>query len=149
MIEIPRAAIIAHKLAREVDFFSIGTNDLIQYTIAVDRGNERVADLYQPCHPAIIQLLRTVSDAAKAAGIWCGVCGEMAADISLTPLFVGLGFAELSTASNQVPRVKYAIRKLNAAHCRELMEQVQDMTDPEEIHDRIREAALEHYPELF
>jgi phosphoenolpyruvate-protein phosphotransferase (PTS system enzyme I) len=149
MIEIPSAAIIARQLAREVDFFSVGTNDLIQYTIAVDRGNERVADLYQPCHPAIIQLLKIVSEAARQAGIWCGVCGQMAADITLTPLLVALGFDELSASCIEVPKVKFAIRRLQAAGCRNLLTQVLKMTEPEEIHEFVREVALEHYPELF
>ncbi|MBP7950037.1 MAG: phosphoenolpyruvate--protein phosphotransferase [Verrucomicrobiales bacterium] len=149
MIEIPSAAVIADALAREVDFFSIGTNDLIQYTIAVDRGNERVADLYQPCHPAILRLMKSVADASRAAGIWTGVCGEMAGDISLTPLLIGLGFEELSVASVQLPMVKYAIRKLEAAACDQALAEVLRLTDAERIYERIREVSLEYYPELF
>ena len=149
MIEIPSAAVTADVLAPEVDFFSIGTNDLIQYTIAVDRGNERVARLYQPCHPAILRLLRGVADASAKAGIWTGICGEMAGDVTLTPLMVGLGFAELSMATVQLPMVKYAIRKLPAHRCRELVAEALTMSDASQIHDRCRELAIEFYGELF
>jgi phosphoenolpyruvate-protein phosphotransferase (PTS system enzyme I) len=149
MIEVPSAALTAHALAREVDFFSIGTNDLIQYTLAVDRGNEMVADLYQPCHPAILTLLKNISDAARQAGIWTGVCGEMAGDILLTPLMVGLGFNELSMSTPQLPMVKYAIRKLPSARCTELVEEALTMGEAAKIRTRCREIALQYYGELF
>jgi phosphotransferase system enzyme I (PtsI) len=149
MIEIPSAALIADVLAKDVDFFSIGTNDLIQYTIAVDRGNDRVADLYQPCHPSIIRLMKHVADSGRSAGIWTGVCGEMAGDVLLTPLMVGLGFEELSVATVSLPYVKYAIRKLNARRCGEMVADLLTMADADKIYDRVRETALEYYPELL
>ncbi|MFT5856634.1 MAG: phosphotransferase system enzyme I (PtsI), partial [Verrucomicrobiales bacterium] len=101
MIEVPSAAITADQIAGEVDFFSIGSNDLIQYTIAVDRVNERVANLYQPAHPAILRLLRQVIDAAHNGEIWVGICGEIAGEIALIPLLVGLGVDELSVGPFQ------------------------------------------------
>ncbi len=115
MIEVPSAAISADLLAREVDFFSIGTNDLIQYVIAVDRVNERIAHLYEPTHPAVLRLLKMIADAAHANKIWVGVCGEMACDVALIPLLLGLGMDELSVGARSVPRVKMAVRNLGHA----------------------------------
>jgi phosphotransferase system enzyme I (PtsI) len=115
MIEVPAAAMIADLLAREVDFFSIGTNDLIQYSLAVDRNNEHVADLYQPLHPAILRMLRFVIDSARAAGIEVSLCGEMAADERYAPLLVGLGLRRMSVAPRIVPTIKTEIRGLKAA----------------------------------
>src|SRR5438067_12121304 len=99
MIEIPSAAISAGALAREVDFFSVGTNDLIQYAIAVDRVNERIAHLYEPSHPAVLRLIKMVADAARQHQIWFGICGEMAGEIELTPLLIGPGVGELTVCS--------------------------------------------------
>jgi len=123
MIEIPSAAICASVLASNVDFFSIGTNDLIQYALAVDRVNEKIAHLYQPTHPAVLRLLKIIADAAHANRIWVGVCGEMAGDIALIPLLLGLGMDELSTAAILVPRVKRAVQSLAIPECRELVEE--------------------------
>jgi len=117
MIEVPSAAVCADLLAPEVDFFSIGTNDLIQYTVAVDRGNPHVADLYRPTHPAVVRLIKRTIDAGTDNGIWTGVCGEMAGDIRLTPLLIGLGVEELSVGPHQVPRVGQAVRSLSHAEC--------------------------------
>jgi phosphotransferase system enzyme I (PtsI) len=120
MIEIPSAALTAEMIAAEVDFFSIGSNDLIQYTMAVDRVNEKVASLYEPTHPAILRLIRAVVEAAHNNGIWVGVCGEIAGEPLFAPLLVGMGIDELSMASSSLPRVKEVIRRLTFEEAQEL-----------------------------
>lgn len=120
MIEVPCAAIIADLLAREVDFFSIGTNDLLQYSLAVDRNNEHVAHLYQPLHPAVLRMLGFVLKSAQQAGIEVGMCGEMAGDPRLVPLLLGLGLRRLSMSPRLVPAVKACIRSLSLPELEEL-----------------------------
>ena len=115
MIEIPGAALSADALAAESDFFAIGTNDLTQYTLAIDRTDETVAYLYNPLHPAVLRLIQFSAEAAAAAGIPVSICGEMAGDEHLTPLLLGLGIVELSMAAGSVPRVKKRVRELNLA----------------------------------
>ncbi|NKB43466.1 MAG: phosphoenolpyruvate--protein phosphotransferase [Alphaproteobacteria bacterium] len=115
MIEIPGAALAADALAAESDFFAIGTNDLTQYTLAIDRTDETVAYLYNPLHPAVLRLIQFSAEAAAAAGIPVSICGEMAGDERLTPLLLGLGIAELSMAAGSIPRVKKRVRGLNLA----------------------------------
>jgi len=149
MIEIPSAAVIADLLAPHVDFFSIGTNDLTQYTLAVDRVNERVSDLYQPTHPAVLRLIKSVVDAAHKTNIWVGICGEMAGDVTLTPLLIGLGLDEFSASSMQVAKVKHAIRRLNASECDELVNRMLGESDALAIQSATTKFALEHYGELF
>jgi phosphotransferase system enzyme I (PtsI) len=149
MIEIPSAAICASVLAPEVDFFSIGTNDLIQYALAVDRVNEKTAHLYQPTHPAVLRLLKMIADAAHTHQIWVGVCGEMAGDIALTPLLLGLGIDELSTASILVPRVKRAVQSLDIPECRQLVEKTFKLDTPSEILARCLELADKRYGDLL
>jgi len=149
MIEVPSAAITADILAREVDFFSIGTNDLIQYSIAVDRVNERISHLYEPTHPAIIRLIKRVVDAGHAHNLWIGVCGEMAGDIALTPLLLGLGVDELSVGAAVVPRVKRAVRTLDMGECLQLVEDITRIDSSQEILKRCEDVARKHYPELL
>ncbi len=149
MIEIPSAAISANSLAREVDFFSIGTNDLIQYALAVDRVNESIAHLYEPTHPAVLQLLKMIADGAHANGIWVGVCGEMAGDIALVPLLLGLGVDELSASPSLVPRVKRAVQSLTLAECEKLVEEVLQLETAPEILARTVDVAQKHYGELL
>ena len=149
MIEIPGAAMCADRLAREIDFFSIGTNDLIQYALAVDRVNERVAHLYEPTHPAVLRLLKMTADAAHAHDIWVGVCGEMAGDLALIPLLLGLGMDELSVGASLVPRVKRAVQSLTYAECQKLAEQVMELDTPSAILSRSFEIAQGHYGELL
>ena len=120
MIEVPAAAMISDILAREVDFFSIGTNDLIQYSLAVDRNNEHVASLYQPLHPAILRMLRFVIDSGRAAGIEVSLCGEMGADPRYALLLVGLGLRRISMSPRQIPEVKTWLREASAAELAEL-----------------------------
>ncbi|PYK86573.1 MAG: phosphoenolpyruvate--protein phosphotransferase [Verrucomicrobia bacterium] len=149
MIEIPSAALSADILAREVDFFSIGTNDLIQYAIAVDRVNERIAHLYEPTHPAVLRLLKMIADAARANDIWVGVCGEMAGDIALIPLLLGLGMDELSAGATLVPRVKRAVQSLTIPECRQLVDEALELQTPSEILARCLELAGKRYGDLL
>jgi phosphoenolpyruvate-protein phosphotransferase (PTS system enzyme I) len=149
MIEIPSAAISADVLAREVDFFSIGTNDLIQYTIAVDRVNERIAHLYEPTHPAVLRLLKMIADAAHANDIWVGVCGEMARDVATIPILIGLGMDELSVGATSVPRVKMAVRSLAVPECQELVNEVLQLHTSSEILARCLDLATKRYGDLL
>ena len=149
MIELPAAALIADQLAKEVKFFSVGSNDLVQYTMAVDRGNERIAHLYQPAHPAVLRLLAMAAAAAHENGIWIGVCGEMAAEIHLTPLLLGLGMDEFSVGTPAVPRIKKALQSLDSQDCKEFAGRASGMTDPQEIETMCRDYAKQHYPDLF
>ncbi len=121
MIEVPSAVIIADLIADEVDFFSIGTNDLIQYSLAIDRGNRHVAHMFKPLHPAILRLLKQVSDVAKDKGKKIFVCGEMAADPLHLPLLMGLGMDELSMTAQSIPEVKRMIRSINIGDAREFI----------------------------
>jgi phosphotransferase system enzyme I (PtsI) len=149
MIEIPSAAISANVLAAEVDFFSVGTNDLIQYTLAVDRVNEKIAHLYEPTHPAVVRLLKWIADAAHANNIWVGVCGEMAGDVALIPLLLGLGVDELSASATLVPRVKRAVQSLAIPECRELVEVALNLDTASEILARCLELANTRYGDLL
>lgn len=124
MIEMPSAALTADLLAAECDFFSIGTNDLIQYTMAVDRVNEYVSYLYEPLHPSLIRLIGEVAKAANAAGIPCTVCGEMAGEPMIAPVLTGLGLRELSMSAVSIPEVKATIRQMTVAETKELVEKV-------------------------
>jgi phosphotransferase system enzyme I (PtsI) len=117
MIEIPAAALIADQMAREVDFFSIGSNDLIQYTIAVDRMNQNIAHLYDPYHPGVLRLVGMVIDAAHKHGKWAGMCGEMAGDPAAIPVLLGLGLDEFSMSAGSILRAKRLIRSLSREAC--------------------------------
>jgi phosphotransferase system enzyme I (PtsI) len=149
MIEIPSAVIIADSLAKRVDFFSIGTNDLIQYSLAVDRLNEKIAYLYQPTHPAILRLIKMVVDSAHKNGIWVGVCGEMAGDIRLVPLLLGLGIDELSTAPSVVPSIKHLIRRIKITEARELAEAALQLESPDIILENALAMSRRAAPSLF
>lgn len=134
MIEIPAAAVIADKFAKEVDFFSVGTNDLIQYTMAADRMNERVSYLYQPYNPAILRLLKNVIDAAHAEGKWAGMCGEMAGDQTAVPLLVGLGLDEFSMSATSILQTRSLMKRLDTAKMAELADKaINDCDTAEEV----------------
>lgn len=131
MVEVPSAALVVDICAREVDFFSIGTNDLIQYTLAVDRVNENVASLYQPLHLAVLRLIDQTVKAGHGINKWVGVCGEMASEPELVPVLVGLGVDELSVAASAVPKVKEAIRSISYADCKKLSQEVMNASSLE------------------
>jgi phosphoenolpyruvate-protein phosphotransferase (PTS system enzyme I) len=122
MIEIPSAALGAEALAKRCKFFSVGTNDLIQYSLAIDRLNEKIAHLYEPTNPAILRLIKMTVEAAHRNGIWAGVCGEMAGDPLLVPLLLGLGVDELSVTPPNLAQIKFLIRRVKLSEARELAE---------------------------
>lgn len=140
MIEVPAAAMISDLLAREVDFFSIGTNDLIQYALAVDRNNEHVADLYRPLHPAMTRTLRFVIKNARDAGIEISMCGEMAGDPRMTAMLLGSGLRRLSVSPRQVPTIKRRIRQLTARDLDEISATCANLSTGQEIEEYLREA---------
>lgn len=133
MVEIPSTAILADQFAKEVDFFSIGTNDLIQYTMAADRMNERVSYLYQPCNPAILRLVKMVIDAAHKEGKWAGMCGEMAGDEIAVPLLLGLGLDEFSMSATSILKARTQIRQLKKSDMVKLAEEALQMGTAEEV----------------
>lgn len=137
MIEIPSAAIMAEELAKECDFFSIGTNDLIQYTLAVERGNEKVASLYTHFHPAVIRLIKYVIDSAHNNGIICGMCGEAAGDSLYIPLLVGMGLDDFSMDANKILESRKLVRSLDYSECKTLADEVLKMVHREEIKEKL------------
>jgi phosphoenolpyruvate-protein phosphotransferase/dihydroxyacetone kinase phosphotransfer subunit len=141
MIEVPSAALAADALAREADFFSVGTNDLSQYTLAADRGNERVASIADPLHPAVLELIRRSAAAATAAGRWTGVCGEVAGDTLATPLLIGLGVRELSMSAPAIPHVKRAVRETDLASARALAQDALTLSGAAEVRELLRQRA--------
>lgn len=139
MIEVPSAAIMAEQLATECDFFSIGTNDLIQYTVAVERGNEKISDLYTKFHPAVIRLIKMAIDGAHKSKIFCGMCGEAASDERFIPLLVGLGLDEFSMNPTKILNSRKMIRNLNHKECKKLVQEILKMTSASEIKARLEE----------
>ncbi len=149
MIEIPSAAMTADIIAKHVSFFSIGTNDLVQYTLAVDRVNDRVAHLYEPAHPAVLRLIKQTIDAGHARGIWVGVCGQMAGDPMMTPLLLGLGIDELSMSPNSVPMVKDIIRSLSWDRARALADEAMAAGSASEVMGCCRKVVEIVAPEIL
>ena len=138
MVEIPAAAVMAHAFAADIDFFSIGTNDLTQYTLAAERGNAAVAHLQDALHPAVLIQIRQTVQAAEAAGKWVGVCGELAGDPLAIPVLLGLGVKELSMASGSIPKAKQIIRGLSLTEARALAAQALKLDNAEAVRDLMR-----------
>jgi phosphotransferase system enzyme I (PtsI) len=149
MIEVPSAVLVAERLAREVDFFSLGTNDLVQYTLAVDRGNDEVAEWFRSLHPAVLQSVRRALDAARGAAIPAVVCGEMAASPAYAAVLVGLGARELSMAPTAIPRVRRTIAGLEAARVEELARECLECATADEVEEIVRLTLGERWPNLF
>jgi phosphotransferase system enzyme I (PtsI) len=148
MVEIPSAVAIADVLADHVDFFSIGTNDLIQYTLAVDRGNEKIAHLYDPGHPAVLRMIKQIADTGMEKGKWVGVCGEMAGDPLYIPLLLGFGVDELSTNLHVVPEAKRIIRSLSYEECRQIAAEALRFTTGDDVNRYMLQVIQEKLPWL-
>ncbi len=149
MVEVPSAALLADLFAREVDFFSIGTNDLVQYTLAVDRTNERIANLYSFTHPAVIKLIRDVARAARRRDIPVSCCGESAADLEFSLLLVGLGLRTLSVTSSSIPQLKRMMRSVSVAQCERLARAALSLDSDVQIAAMLRDRARALVPEAF
>jgi phosphotransferase system enzyme I (PtsI) len=149
MIEVPSAALIADKLAPHVDFFSLGTNDLVQYSLAVDRSNPDISYLYQPSHPSIILMIQRVAQAAYAHGRWLGICGEMASEPLLVPLLLGLGIHELSMSPVAIPAVKQLVRRVRMHEAEALVDQAVNCGSAEEVLVLCREFIRRVSPDLL
>jgi phosphotransferase system enzyme I (PtsI) len=147
MIEIPSAVVIADILAREVDFFSVGTNDLIQYSLAIDRTNEHLSHLYEPLHPAILRSLKMVVDAAHNAGISACICGEMAGDPNYLPMLLGLGFDELSMNAISILRVKKILRRCSKSGAKMLVDRALTYSTAQEVESYLQSEIAAHYAE--
>lgn len=149
MIEIPSAAILSREIAPLVDFFSIGTNDLVQYTLAVDRGNQRIRHLYQSYNPAVLKLVKYTIDSAHAGGIWCGLCGELAADPRATIMLVGMGVDEMSVNPPSVPKIKGIIRSIKARDARRIAADVLRFSTQSEVIEYLGQKTRELLPDEF
>jgi len=148
MVESPSAAVMAHFFTKEVDFFSIGTNDLVQYTLAVDRTNERVASLYDPAHPAVLKLIKEVIRAARRARIDVSLCGEIAGDPLYTMLLLGLGLRTLSATPGQIPTLKHVVRHVDITQCERLARTACSFDSERQVANYLRKALKETVPEL-
>jgi phosphotransferase system enzyme I (PtsI) len=149
MIETPSAVLIADLLAKEVDFFSVGTNDLIQYCLAIDRGNEHVAYLYEPMHPAVLQALLRVCRAAENAGIAIGMCGEMAGEDMYSLVLIALGFRELSMNASNISRVKRIMRQVEIVEVKQILDRLLSLPTADEVVAVLEQEMRDRYPEIF
>ena len=148
MVELPSAVFVADLLAREVDFFSIGTNDLIQYSLAIDRGNDHVSYLYTPYHPSVVRAIKAVVDAAAEAGIPVSMCGGAAAEPPMAPILVGIGLRSLSMAPGVLPFIKSAVRSFSLAEAEALVEEILDAATAIEVEDLARRFMVERQPDM-
>jgi phosphoenolpyruvate-protein kinase (PTS system EI component) len=137
MIEVPSAALMAEQLAAEVDFFSIGANDLTQYTLAMDRGHHKLAALADGLHPSILRLIKMTCDGAKKHGKWVGVCGGIASDLPAVPILIGLGVTELSVSVPVLPMVKAQVRKISHKDCSELAQKALNLETGKEVRELV------------
>ena len=149
MVEVPSAAVIADLLAKEVDFFSLGTNALIQYSLAIDRGNEYVNSLYEPLHPAVLRLIQFTVDAAHNAGIPVSMCGEMAGREIYTPILLGMGIDSLSTNAFAISHVKEMTRKISIDNCRSIVSHIFEMKTASEIYEFMSQEIMENAHDIF
>jgi phosphotransferase system enzyme I (PtsI) len=148
IVEVPSAVAMADVLARHVDFLSLGTNDLIQYSLAIDRVNETVAHLYEPFHPAILRMIRHTVDAARQAGIGIAICGEMAGDPLCIPILLGLGLTELSVNARAIPQAKNAIRSITMEQARTWFREVSELTTAEAVREYLMDRVRGLIPDL-
>jgi phosphotransferase system enzyme I (PtsI) len=149
MIEIPSAVLTAHKIAARVAFFELGTNDLIQYTLAVDRGNEDVADWFRTLHPAVLYSIKHSIDAAKSAGIPVIVCGEMASTPAYAVLLIGLGAVDLSMTPPLLPRVRLVLSRIDSGKAREIANECLECATADQVENLVRQRFLTEWPDLF
>ena len=145
---MPAAALLAEEFAREVDFLSIGTNDLIQYTLAVDRGNERVANLYTGANPAVLQLVKAVVRAGQRFNIETSLCGELAGDVEFTMLLIGIGLRTLSLVPSQIPHVKRVIRSVDIGTCERLARKIGSLNSERQVQRCLSEELQKVLPEM-
>jgi len=143
MVEVPSAALLADRLAKHVDFFSIGTNDLTQYTLAVDRTNRKVSHLANPLNPAVLRLIKLTIDSAHAEGKWVGLCGELAGEPMAAPILVGFGLDEFSMSPVSVPLIKQVMQKLHRNECAKFAETVLQLSTQQEVVDACHDFLVE------
>jgi phosphotransferase system enzyme I (PtsI) len=149
MIEVPSAVLTAEKIASEVDFFELGTNDLVQYTLAVDRGNDKVSEWFRTLHPAVLYGIKRTLEAADAASIPVIVCGEMASTPAYAVLLVGMGAIDLSMTPAMIPRVRAALSQIDTSQAREVAAKCLDSATADEVEEIVRDEFRTRWPDLF